>query len=336
MTNGGGLAGIGLRRRPHRWLGLSAWFEAWVNRRHRPWPGPIRLHRRRVYILPTRHGYAFAAMALILLLWSINYSNNMGFALTFLLVGVALNAMWRTNRNLVGLRIHPALVEPVFAGHKAHFCYRLDNPDNQTRYGIGLQWRDRPPRYTHLPAGSGADLTLSLPATRRGVLRPGRLRLLTRFPLGLFQAWSWVEFDESCLVYPRPNGDQALPVDGGDGIASGGRSRRSGSEDYAGLRGYTRGDSPRRLAWKAMARRDGEPVVKQFAGQTSPERWLDWDQLPSLGPEQRLSQLCRWVLEAEADGRDYGLRLPSVECPPESGFAHRRRCLEALALFGNR
>jgi uncharacterized protein (DUF58 family) len=275
-------------------------------------------------------------MSLILLLWSMNYSNNMGFVLTFLLLGVALNAMWRTNRNLVGLRIHSARVEPVFAGHEARFCYRLDNPDDQTRYGIGLHWRDQSPRYTDLPAGGSADLTLSLPATRRGVLRPGRLRLLTRFPLGLFQAWSWVELDERCLIYPRPNGDQTLPDGGGDGVAGGDHSQRSGSEDYAGLRGYTRGDSPRRLAWKAMARLDGEPVVKQFAGQASPVCWLDWDKLAALDSERRLSQLCRWVLEAEADGRDYGLRLPGVEYPPGSGLAHRRRCLEALALFGNR
>ncbi len=321
--------------RPRRRLGLNGRFEAWISRRHRPRSGPIKLHRQRVYILPTRHGYAFAAMLLILLLWSINYSNNMGFALTFLLMSVGVNAMWRTNRNLVGLRVHPARVEAVFAGQEARFCYRIDNPDGQTRYAIGLQWRDRHPRYADLTARGGADLTLAVPASRRGLLRPGRLRLLTRFPLGLFQAWSWVEFDESCLVYPRPHGDRALPHDGSDDVATGGRSSRSGSDDYAGLRGYTPGDSPRRLAWKAMARRDGEPVVKHFAGQASPERWLDWSELPSLGPEQRLSQLCRWVLEAEADGRRYGLRLPGVEYAPERGFGHRRRCLEALALFGS-
>jgi uncharacterized protein (DUF58 family) len=166
------------------------------------------------------------------------------------------------------------------------------------------------------------------------------LRLFTRFPLGLFQAWSWVEFDESCLVYPRPDDDRTLPSGGGDGV-DGDRICRytgncTGNEDYTGLRDYAPGDSPRRLAWKAMARRDGEPLVKQFSGQVSPERWLDWDELPLLGPEQRLSRLCRWVLEAEADGRSYGLRLPGVECSPQDGFGHRRRCLEALALFGVR
>ena len=41
-----------------------------------------------------------------------------------------------------------------------------------------------------------------------------------------------------------------------------------------------------------------------------------------------------WVLAAEAQGMDYGLRLPGVEIPPDQGAAHRLRCLQALALWG--
>ena len=60
---------------------------------------------------------------------------------------------------------------------------------------------------------------------------------------------------------------------------------------------------------------------------------LDYAALPaSLAPEARLARLARWVLEAEAAGLRYGLTLPGAQLPPGEGEAHRRACLDALAL----
>jgi uncharacterized protein (DUF58 family) len=39
---------------------------------------------------------------------------------------------------------------------------------------------------------------------------------------------------------------------------------------------------------------------------------------------------------ADRQGLDYGLRLGTRQIPPASGEAHRRHCLEALALLGAR
>lgn len=307
-------------------------FEAWVTRGQRPAREPVSLTRRRIYILPTRQGYAFAVLLFVLFLWSINYSNSMGFAFTFLLAAVALNSMWRAHDNLLGLIIHPSGAEPVFAGQDALFIFRLENPDPLPRHGIALQWRDRPPQYADVPAQGSTVVTLVIPAGRRGWVRPGRIQVLTRFPLGLLQAWSWVEFEQGGLVYPRPRGRRplpaALPVSSGTGLGE----QRLGSEDYAGFRPYVPGDSPRRIAWKAATRTD-QWLVKRFTDQARPELWLDWQLLGIDNVEPRLEQLCQWVLKAENDGRRYGLRLPGVEISPAHGDAQRRRCLEALALF---
>ena len=307
-------------------------FEAWVTRGQRPARQPVRLDRRRIYILPTRQGYAFALLLLLLFLWSINYSNSMGFAFTFLLSAVALNSMWRAHNNLLDLVIQPSGVEPVFAGQDAQFGYRLDNPDFEPRHGVALQWRDRLPRYTDVPAQGSATVVLAVPAEHRGRLRPGRLRVLTRFPLGLLQAWSWVEFEQDCLVYPQPRGGRSLPAAMAGGTGSGLGEQGAGSEDYAGFRPYAPGDSPRRIAWRAAARTD-RLLVKRFTDQARPELWLDWRLLGMEPIEPRLEQLCQWVLKAEGEGCEYGLRLPGREIPPASGEIQRRRCLETLALF---
>jgi hypothetical protein len=73
--------------------------------------------------------------------------------------------------------------------------------------------------------------------------------------------------------------------------------------------------------------------VKVYAGTAVTSHSLDWEALNGLGTEARLSQLCRWVEDAYAAGRAFGLRLPGLDIPPNVGPGHRQRCLTALALF---
>jgi uncharacterized protein (DUF58 family) len=156
--------------------------------------------------------------------------------------------------------------------------------------------------------------------------------LETRFPLGLFRAWSYVEPDARCLVYPRPE-RTALPPPSAEAEAGGARSPTPGNDDFAGLRGYQPADSPRHVAWKAVARSD-ELLTKQFTGEAAAELWLDWRLLAASGGlEQRLSMLAGWVLAAERRGVRYGLRLPGVEIAPGRGDSHSGAALQALALY---
>jgi uncharacterized protein (DUF58 family) len=108
---------------------------------------------------------------------------------------------------------------------------------------------------------------------------------------------------------------------------------RPGQEEFAGLRSYQRGDAMRSIHWKSMSKLQ-TPQVKQFAETLEQELWLDWDSLPpGWDAERRLSQLARWVLDAEGAGRHYGLRLPAFSQAPGHGDLHRHECLQALALF---
>lgn len=321
-------------------VSFSSRFDAWLSRRHGVQRTAVTLDRRRIYILPTGAGWAFIGAQLIMLLWAINYNNSLAYGFTFLLGALMLNAMWRTHNGLLDLTVRalPASdPELLFAGCQARFRYALDHPDGGRRYGVGLQWRKQPPVYADVAAG-GAEVNLVLPALARGWLRPGRLRISNRFPLGLFEAWSWVTFDQARLVYPEPRGDRPLPDGSDDGRTAAVRPRQStaaGQDDFAGLRGYVAGDSPRRVAWRASAKTDYATLqVKQFSAETQTELWLDWHTLPLSDPETRLSQLCRWVLDAAAGGRRFGLRLPGQELPPDGGDTQRRRCLSALALYG--
>ena len=297
-----------------------------------PETGTVVLVHRRVYILPTRLGWLFALTLAILLIGSINYALALGFALTFLLGGMALAGMVHTARNLARMAVSVGRAEPVFAGEAAQFRLYLEGRVAFDRPAIlARHVKSGSQLVVDVPAGAAAEVVLGVPAERRGWLTLGRVMLETRFPLGIFRAWSYVEPDARCLVYPRPE-RSALPAPSVASAAGGGRSPVPGNDDYAGLRTYQLSDSPRHVAWKAVARSD-DMLTKQFSGEAAAELWLDWQLLPaSLGLEARLSRLAGWVLAADRAGTRYGLRLPGVALGPGRGDRHRAACLQALAL----
>ena len=294
--------------------------------------GPVVLDRKRIFILPTRYGLLFSLALSAMLIGSINYNLGLGYVLTFLLGSMGLVSILHAYRNLAQLQVRTGKVPPVFVGQSAVFAIHLDNPGAMPRYAVGLvdgvRSRDE---FVDIPAGRDACLHWEIPAIRRGWLKAGRFTLFTLFPLGLFRAWSNVWLNANCIVYPKPdNGSLPLPVSVqavGEGAGHG-----EGHEDFASLRPYRPGDSPRQIAWKSAARGQGL-FTKQFFGQAHPELWLDWETLPGMGTEERLSRLCRCVLDADADGLHYGLRLPDKTLEPGLGREHQRICLEALALF---
>ncbi|MGH8458560.1 MAG: DUF58 domain-containing protein [Nevskiales bacterium] len=305
----------------------------YIFRRIRRVPGPVLIRRQRIYIVPTRFGYLFGLMVFVMLLGSMNYSNSMGFALAFLLTGLGLVCMHHTHRNLVNLSVRAGRHAPVFAGHNAQFQIVLDNAAAAHRYALvsSLVEIETEPVYFDVPARGHALAFLLLPAARRGLLAAPSFRIYTEYPIGLFHAWTWMELEMQCVVYPAPaeNRLQPPPTRGGD---SGRADRIGGKEDFIGLRSYQRGDASRLIHWKTLPR-SGQLMVKQFADPVQHELWLDWDSLPGLETEARLSQLCRWVLDAHRAGKSYGLALPGLKLPPASSEQHRHECLEALALF---
>ena len=298
----------------------------------KPEPGTIFLRQNRVYILPTRPGLAFALALGVMLIGSINYNLSLGYILTFLLASMGLVAILHTFRNLVHLHISPGRAEPVFAGETAWFELFVENRSGYERSAIVL-WREGKATQCDLAAARGATGSVPVAAERRGWLTPGRITLETRFPVGLLRAWSYIQPDMRCLVYPKPD-DGMLPLPEPSGGVGEKRVASGGSDDFAGLRQYQVSDSPRHIHWKAAARGQGLQT-KVFSGRAAAELWLDWSALPAhLDLESKLSRLTRWVLAADQEGLRYGLRLPGVELAPDAGEPQRLACLRELALYG--
>jgi uncharacterized protein (DUF58 family) len=303
----------------------------WIFPPKGPELSPVVLGQRRVYILPSGAGLMYGVTILLMLIGSINYNLSLGYVLVFLLAGNGMVAMLHTWRNLARILLRPGKADPVFAGQHAIFRIYVENPSSLPRTSLAVQLTGTEPEFYDVPRRSSKLLELKVPALSRGIFYPGRLRVFTTYPVGLFYAWAIVDLDMHCLVYPKPEvGHCPLPL--AKTSVGEGPALHAGEEDFAGLRTFRTGDSPRRIAWKAFARNE-ILLSKQFSGGAATEIWLDLRDIPDMELEEKLSRLARWVIESEAAAIRYGLRLPGTEFVPDSGVPHRERCLQALALF---
>lgn len=318
-------------------------FRKWFENRL-PLSDHVTLTQRTVYILPTRPGLMLGVTLLTLLVASINYQLNLGYLLTFLLAGSALVGMHVCHGTLRGLAMNLIAPTAHFAGATATFDIKLLNDKRSIRHGIGLSvlnpvvkkskqdhwsWAD-------VPAQGSSTVQVAFKPERRGLHRLPTLTAETRFPLGTFRVWTVWRPAAQVLVYPAPEAHPP-PLPPGE-PRSGGEAhvaRAQNTGEFDGVRGYRRGDPLKLVVWKKAAKADESGnglVVRDTQQAQRHELWLDFMQAGTGGKEQKLSRLCAWVLNADKLALDYGIRLPALEIKPASGEAHKRQCLEALAL----
>jgi uncharacterized protein (DUF58 family) len=316
----------------------GTWLDRVRQRAFRRAPGdgePVVLRHSRIYILPTRAGLLVMGTVGAMLLTSLNYGLSLGFAVSFLLTGMVGAALLHTFRNLAGVEVAPQSAGDTFAGGKLAFTLALDG-HGVARSALRISCEDGAAAIQDLPVGTRLPVTLEVPASTRGRRALGRVTLASRYPLGLWRAWSYVHFPLEGVVYPAPE-PGAPPVPLGTLGNEAGTSGRAEDADLAGLREYQPGDPLQRVAWKAVARGAGW-YTKAFegAGGGGPVV-LDWAATPpALDTETRLSRLTAWALACEHAARPFGLRLPEHSLAPGQSREHRRDVLRALALHEER
>ena len=314
-----------LRRRIHAWAMARL-----------PITDTLTLAQNNIYILPSRAGLMLGATLLVLLVASINYQLNLGYLLTFLLAGSAVVGMHVSHSTLRALQLSVVSPPAQFMGTGASFDVTLINRRRSTRYGIGLAVLDQALlghwAWTDVPAQGICSVRIAFQPRRRGRQRLPALNAETRYPLGTFRVWSVWRPAAEVLIYPGVEPEPpSLPYGEARGADAAASNRRS-NEEFDGVRAYQRGDPFKRVVWKKAAK-TGELISREAAPLQREELWLDFHATGLIDIEDRLARLCAWVLQAEAQGLDYGLRLPGQRIAPASGQAHQQRCLEALALF---
>ncbi len=330
---------------------MAAWWDARLPRRDQ-----LTLTQRNLYILPTKAGWAFALVFVVLLLASINEQVNLGYALSFLLGGASMAALYQTHGNLHGVNLRLLTLRSVHAGQVLRIGITLSNQHRKLgRYGLQVTAGPKAPEGTmegpgtpqHAELGPGSDCTVEVDVAtpQRGWLTLPRITIDTGFPLGLFRAWAYWLPQARVLIWPAldahapslPHRHRLLTAEHAQRLTS------VTAEMPEGLRDYRRGDPMRWIAWKksSHALATGTGLVSREPAQGhSPDLWLDFEQSPGmagLDTEARLSRLATWLIQAEQDaavhGPIYGLRLPGTSIGCNAGANHLRHCLDALAIW---
>lgn len=309
---------------------MTSLWQRWIDRRIPP-ADRQQLNQRTIFILPTGAGLIFGLLLLIMLVTGINYQNSLIYLLTFFLGALFVAAMHQTHRNLTGLELVLVRAGEGFAGELVPFVLRLGSEQGQA-ISIELSGAFAPPGPQSIEVGDARDVTLLTETTRRGPVSMGRVRICTRFPFGLLEAWSWMRPRTLGLVYPRPLEPVQSPLTDIEGDRQA-RSIVGAGFDEADIRPWREGDLSQRVLWKRFAR-TGTLVIADWSGEQGSPQWLDYAAYPGVDVETRLSFLCHQVLEREQAHQLYGLRLPGLTIEPGQGEAHSRQCLRALARFG--
>ncbi len=219
----------------------------------------------------TGRGYGLLGLSLVMILLGALLPEPIAVQLGLLGWCLVLIARLVAPRNLKGLRVARKLPPAAFAGHLFPYTMELCNDSRQTRYAIEVEDSIAGPAERGLDAAQVPACGKSLRAfetrlLRRGVRHGARARLLSRFPLGLWQVELELRDRVDMIVYPRPvpprqlyDAQDAALLDAEEDESA----RRDWSGDFHGIRGFQPGDRMKLIHWPATARA-GRLMVRQF------------------------------------------------------------------------
>jgi uncharacterized protein (DUF58 family) len=295
------------------------------------------MDRNKIRLHPTGSCWMVGAVLAAMWLAAVNYDNALAYVVLFSVASLMLVSALQGVANLNRVELKTGTVAPVFAGLEAILPYALLNPSGEAKRDFRLQWQDgagssRESYVAEILAGAEQQDQVIWKVERRGWHQIERAEISTLYPWGILRTFRHQAVSIRWLAYPEPKGENPWPEVWADqNLQDDGQFK--GGDDFGGVRLYTKGESQRHIDWKAVAR--GRPLmVKEFTGAGVGRVWFSWSDLPGLATEPRLSQLTKWVVEAEERGCGYGLRLPGKTVAPGQGSFHYHHCLRLLAEFG--
>lgn len=285
----------------------------------------VRWNRHTLALLAIVAGMWYAAEA---------QSNGAAHLIALLTATMGLLSWLHARANLRGLNVRLIGARPTAQGADRRIPVELRATGAVSPCGLEVLavGAAEPLFVERVPAGTAVLVDLPPPRQHAG----GTLQLLVRsvYPLGLFTAECVVETSWLRRVHPKPAGDLPLPAPDtsrpGEAVAvASSRGHNSGGDDFAGLREWRAGDSPRHIDWRSVAR-GGPLMVKAWSSGVQGIVVLDWNAL-ALEDSARAAQLARWMEICEDEGKPYELRLHGLHIRAGHGPAHLRRCLDALS-----
>ncbi|MEZ9369042.1 DUF58 domain-containing protein [Shewanella sp. 10N.286.51.B2] len=311
----------------------------WLDKRI-PANKQITLSHKSIFILPSGFGVAWFVLIVVLYLFGTNYQNNLVIGLSLLLASVFHSCIIYSYKNLAGLTLTALTPPETYANQNLAFPIVLSSKINKDNSQTSHQQiclnlpNERHSRITDV--AEGVDTSVSCTAQSRGLVNPGRIRVSSSFPLGLFNTWSYVDLNIQHIIYAAPLATHvsltSLDNDNQTEFEHG--KLQPGVDDYKGLKTFVEGESLKQVAWKQWAQGRGM-LTKEFAQPEGKPVWLSLDDTLGDSLEQKLSKLA-WQVNALSQSQQvFGLALNQQIIEQDSGESHRKQCQQMIALYGS-
>lgn len=294
-------------------------------------------------IRPTREGWWFIGASFAVGLAATNTGNNLLYLILAMMLSFVAISGVLSEQTMRRLRLQRELPRRLFAGVPASFRVWLVNRKRRLpSYAVHLTEAD--------PAGgrtAGHFLLKVAPQGREpwqyALTFPSRgwhylpgLRMLTRFPFGLFAKVSRPILADPVLVYPtvRALAPEEIPAALESGWKE--RDRRGRGAGLHNLRPYRAGDDPRLLHWKTSAKA-GDLMLKELEDEDRPRVRLVVEDPAPATPSAAIEANLSYAASVAAHATRLGCMVELATAEGSTGFgqgeSHLDRILERLALY---
>jgi uncharacterized protein (DUF58 family) len=269
---------------------------------------------------------------------TLNTGNNLLYLVLGGLLGLIMLSGWLSEQVLRGLHIRRRLPHSAVAGDPIRISYEVTNLKRHFPTLAIELIEKRFPVPAFLSAAWPGKMGVArgeFRATRRGILRFGKLTVRTSFPFGLFVKERDLTVPATLIVWPRSDRPVREPVRAGERVRRIGTTTTGvavGRGEYRSLRGYQPGDDPRDVHWRSTAR-TGVPVVREYERDATDTLWicLDLRAENSDAAEAAVEIAAALAARAAQENERFGLALNHAVIDPGTGPGQMEAVLNTLA-----
>ncbi|MGC6535934.1 MAG: DUF58 domain-containing protein [Candidatus Puniceispirillaceae bacterium] len=278
---------------------------------------------RRLYALPTRHGFMVGLAVFGVFAISVRIQHNMLLLLAVALFVIFLVSVIWAALNLHG--IHGRIIQDkvLICGDPAQLAFRLTG----RRHIYDLRLRTR---QTMASADLEMPQTLHFTPTYRGRHLAPPFLVETHFPFGLVRVWQWLSLSP-LIIAPKPDFQKAAALMNGAYRITDNETDEDGHFNADSLEEWMPGTPLSRISWKHYASKD-RLLSKSGAAAGRDIIRLYYDDIDYLEFEEALSALCGGILEAVRQGLSFELQLPD-KVPTRFTPDNHEDALRLLALI---
>lgn len=300
--------------------GFKRQLQYWIAKRFQVEGSKILLQKD-VLVFIYKQGFLYLVLIVITFIAGINYANNLILGFCFLISAILCISFYLTFKQLHGLQIELVVAEVGQVEQPLILKILLKQSTQTVRY-LRLNWQEQE-HFLYLEQ-TQQSLELAVLPEQRGRYELDALKIYATYPLGLVRAWTYLYPKQAVWIAPKADDWQQehklQPTPAQDSL-----------DEFKELRNFQHGDSYQNVAWKQVARGQGF-LIKMFEAQTNHQHLdIDYQLIPALGHEQKLSLMMGLIEQCEQSGNDYAVILPHARLESGQGQSQLMKARLLLA-----